>query len=72
MKNLVGAILVSLFIIFCISFWREKRIKKEDFKTEYKIELINQTEIKVYSVSNDTTYICTMDKLVEVIEKDNL
>ena len=54
-----------------IMIFAEKN-KKEKIKTEYKLELINQTEIKVYSISNDTTYICTLDKLVEVIEKDNL
>lgn len=75
MKNLAVFMLgylLSGLICICSQFSREKENKQKEIKTEYKIELINQTNIKVYSVSNDTTYICTLDKLVEVIEKDNL
>lgn len=77
------SVTIKDFLISCL-FWVVLIIgslllanfRKKELKTEYKIELINQTEnevnIKVYSVSNDTTYTCTIDKLVEVIENDNL
>jgi len=65
--------LSSLFTVtlLCLYF-AQKKNKQKDFGTEYKIELINQTEIKVYSVSNDTIYKTTLNKLIEVIELDNL
>ena len=65
-------VFVGFSLIYCLGFSAKKDKTEENIKTEYKLELINQTEAKLYSVSNDTTYICTMDKLVEVIEKDNL
>ena len=73
----IGVIYLSVFVGFGLIYWLcfnfpQKKNKQKELKTEYKIELINQTEAKLYSVSNDTTYICTIDKLVEVIEKDNL
>ena len=72
-----GVIYLSVFVGFSLIYWLcfnfpQKKNEQKELKTEYKIELINQTEIKVYSVSNDTIYICTLDKLGEVIEKDNL
>ena len=72
----IGVIYLSVFVGFSLIYWLcfnfpQKKNKQKDLKTEYKIELINQTGAKLYSVSNDTTYICTLDKLVEVIEKDN-
>lgn len=73
----IGIIYLSVFVGFSLIYWfcfnfPQKKNKQKDFKTEYKIELINQTEVKIYSVSNDTTYNTTLNKLVEVIEKDNL
>lgn len=73
----VGVLYLSVFVGFSLIYWLcfnfpQKKNKQKDFKTEYKIELINQTEVKIYSVSNDTIYKCTLNKLVEVIEKDNL
>ena len=73
----IGVIYLSVFVGFSLIYFLcfnfpQKKNKQKEIKTEYKIELINQDIIKVYSVSNDTIYICTMDKLVEVIEKDNL
>lgn len=73
----IGVIYLSVFVGFGLIYWLcfnfpQKENKQREIKTEYKLELINQTEAKLYSVSNDTTYTCTLDKLVEVIEKDNL
>jgi CMP-N-acetylneuraminic acid synthetase len=73
----IGVLYLSVFVGFSLIYWLcfnfpQKKNKQKEIKTEYKIELINQDTIKVYSVSNDTIYICKMDKLVEVIEKDNL
>lgn len=73
----VGVLYLSVFVGFSLIYWLcfnfpQKKNEQKEIKTEYKLELINKDTIKVYSTSNDTTYICTMDKLVEVIEKDNL
>lgn len=69
----IGVIYLILFVGFSIAYWITWNFpQKKKIKTEYKIELTNKDSIKVYSVSNDTIYNCTMDKLVEVIEKDNL
>ena len=43
-----------------------------DIKTEYKIELINQDSINVYSISNDTVYKGTVEEFEEIIHMDNL
>ena len=76
-KYSIGIIYLSVFVGFSLIYWLcfnfpQKKNEQKEIKTEYKIELINQTNIKVYSVSNDTTYNTTLNKLVEVIEKDNL
>ena len=73
----IGVIYLSVFVGFSLIYWLcfnfpQKKNEQKELKTEYKLELINQTEVKLYSTSNDTTYTTTIDKLVEVIEKDNL
>ena len=73
----IGVIYLSVFVGFSLIYWLvfnfpQKKNKQKEIKTEYKLQLINKDTIKVYSVSNDTIYKCTLDKLVEVIEKDNL
>ena len=43
-------------------------------KTEYKIELelVDQDNIKVYSLSNDRIYYTTRDSLLQTLDLDNL
>lgn len=43
-----------------------------DIKVEYYIELVNQTECKVYSLSNNLLYETTYDSLIYTLEIDNL
>lgn len=47
-------------------------ISKENIKEEYKIELIDQDSIKVYSISNDTVYKGTIEEFHEIVHMDNL
>lgn len=70
MKNIFIYLIGSCIIFFILADFSGN--KKEDIKTEYKLELVNQTEIKVYSVSNDTVYHTTRDSLIKTLDLDNL
>lgn len=73
MKNLavfMSGYLLSGFILICSQF-PQKKNKQKEIKTEYKLELINKNNIKVYDVSNDTTYICKTKDLIKTIDKEN-
>lgn len=43
-----------------------------DIKTEYKIELVDQDSINVYSISSDTVYKGTVEEFEEIVHMDNL
>ena len=45
---------------------------KNNFKTEYEVELVDQDSIRIYSVSNDTVYNCLYTEMEKIIELDNL
>lgn len=73
---------VVLFYLFIISFSIyignsiindiSELFNNNDIKTEYKIELINQDSINVYSISNDTVYKGTIEEFHEIVHMDNL
>ena len=44
----------------------------DNIKTEYKIELISNDSIKVYSKSSDTVYNGTIEEFHEIVHMDNL
>lgn len=67
MKGLILMYIIVLTIVLCFVPKSKRAIK-----TEYKIELINQDSIKIYSVSNDTVYKCLYTDMEKVIELDNL
>lgn len=71
---------IVLFILVFISVYALKSMyddvtllfNNDNIKTEYKIELIDQDSIKVYSISNDTVYKGTVKELEEIVHMDNL
>lgn len=73
-------IVLFYIILFLISIYFGNHVRKDiselfnnnDIKTEYKIELINQDSIKVYSISNDTIYNGTIEEFHEIVHMDNL
>ena len=68
-------LLIVLFTGYIVNNVVDDRIslfKNDNIKTEYKIELISNDSIKVYSTSNDTVYKGTVEEFEEIIHMDNL
>ena len=62
----------SIYIGSCIGDSITSLFDNDTIKTEYKIELINQDSINVYSISNDTVYKGTVEEFEEIVHMDNL
>lgn len=67
---LVG--LVLFFVNVWISIILNKTIDKPDFKTEYKLELINQDSVKIKSNRTNKIYYEKPEYIHKVLDKDNL
>jgi hypothetical protein len=71
---------IVLFVLVFISVYALKSMyddvtllfNNDNIKTEYKIEIIDQDYIKVYSNSNDTVYKGTFKEFEEIVHMDNL
>ena len=68
-------IAMSLMIFYIGNHIRKdtsKLLNNDNIKTEYKIELISNDSIKIYSISNDTVYNGTIEEFHEIVHMDNL
>ena len=68
-------LLISLFTGYILNNVVDDLIslfKNDNIKTEYKIELISNDSIKVYSTSSDTVYNGTIEEFHEIVHMDNL
>ena len=70
-SNLMLILLTITFICLFINEFILNSVEN-NLKTEYRIELVNQDSIKIYSVSNDTVYNCLYTEMEKIIELDNL
>ena len=79
-KKIQRDIVLFYLVLFLVTIYFGNHIKNDilelfnndDIKTEYKIELINQDSINVYSISNDTVYKGTVEEFEEIVHMDNL
>lgn len=73
-------ILLFYLIVFFFAGYIVNHITKDilslsdndNIKTEYKIELISNDSIKIYSKSSDTVYNTTIQEFHEIVHIDNL
>ena len=67
-------VLIIISVVFICLFINEFILNptKNNFKTEYEVELVDQDSIRIYSVSNDTVYNCLYTEMEKIIELDNL
>ena len=79
-KKVQWDIVLFYIALFLISMYFGNHVRKDilelfnnnDIKTEYKIELVDQDSINVYSISNDTVYKGTVEEFHEIVHIDNL
>jgi hypothetical protein len=70
--TLIYLYIFLFFIMFVVGVVYLDKQSTPRLDVEYRLEIINQDSVKIYSIESDKTYVTHIDSIQAVLQEDNL